>query len=443
LSDADDHVITELNHVTRQLLMEKVEPRTSDVLPLTLPPGGTDVRDDNLTRYHAFTRPGQYLLRGRYRHGQHDLWSAPQRLEITPAPLLAYDAQWGYHYGEKFLLHTAWMVTRPDGVAELFLRESARFRPEVVNYNPSLGEQHPSILPAVSFNRSLLAEGSVWVAWLGLGKVTAVRARDGQVVVGPIDNPLPLLNPEWASPPLTSRDEDVILAAVGVQPTRGRRVTMLRLDADGRQQARANVGPVLRGVGTVRGVCDVDGGFHLLWLDDQLQLIYMPVDLATLKPVAPPAPVWRGPGVTVGFFLPPVLTPDSFLSCLIARPDVGPTAFELVWLRLGDEGNPLKTRAVEIPHADGSLRCQGEMNEAGYPFILLSTAKELRYLHGGLMQSRVVASPEDLFPAGWERLIVNQRNDVFLVANRRPNGLSETLIHPGRVQDLSELEPPQ
>src|SRR5688572_30776265 len=55
LCAADGAPLVTLNHLTRQTLMEKTEPRTGDHRIVTLQPGQAEVRDDNLCRYHWFT----------------------------------------------------------------------------------------------------------------------------------------------------------------------------------------------------------------------------------------------------------------------------------------------------------------------------------------------------------------------------------------------------
>src|SRR4051794_18486490 len=62
LSDGDGQVLAVLNHVTRQELMEKVEPRTTDVKLITLGPGESEIRDDNLCRYTWLDHPGVYSV---------------------------------------------------------------------------------------------------------------------------------------------------------------------------------------------------------------------------------------------------------------------------------------------------------------------------------------------------------------------------------------------
>jgi hypothetical protein len=449
LSDADDRVLEVVNHVTRQRLMEKVEPRTNDFRLVTLPPGGTEERQDNLCRYLWLARPGTYYVRGLYRWNDEELRSAPARLEILPAPLGSYDQQWSYHYGEKFLLHACWVAERPDGASELYLRESLRFNPETINHNPSLGALPERIAPRVSFNRTLVAGGSVWLAWLGRADVSACRTLEGRLATAPQRYALPLAGLDWAAPPLTSESGEATLLVSGVAPGAGRRVTAIRLAPDGSEERRADVTPPLPGVVAIHGVCDDDGGFHLFWLTgDTFEVRHQRVDLDALAPLGAAETMWRADAPPLGIFTPPVLTEDSFLACLVAPPaapspspspsDDRALRLQIAWLGLDAAANPLKARELALPGPDAVVRASGETNESGHLYALVTTQAAVYYVNGALMQWRAVAKTADLFADAAPMLTVNQRNDVFLVANRRPAGLAETLVHRGGEEDLSE-----
>jgi hypothetical protein len=441
LSDADDRVVAMVNHVTRQRLMEKVEPRTGDFRLVTLPPGGTEERQDNLCRYLSLARPGTYYVRGLYVWKDEELRSAPARLEILPAPLVSYDQQWSYHYGEKYLLHAAWVAERPDGASELYLRESLRFHPETINHNPSLGALPERIAPRVSFNRTLVAGGSVWLAWLGRADVSACRTLEGRLATAPRRYALPLAGLDWAAPPLTSESGEATLLVSGVASGAGRRVTAIRLAPDGSEQRRADVTPPLPGVVAIHGVCDDDGGFHLFWLTgDTFEVRHQRVDLDALAPLGAAETLWRADAPPLGIFTPPVLTEDSFLACLVAppAPDQQSLRLGIAWLGLDAAANPLKVRELALPGPDAVERASGETNDSGHLYALVTTRTTVYYVNGALMQWRALAATGDLFPDAPPMLTVNQRNDVFFVANRRPSGLAETRVHRGGEEDVRE-----
>jgi hypothetical protein len=438
LFDAEGNQLAVLNHLTRQELLGRVETRTGDVSIMTLDPGAEQRREDNLCRYTWFERPGVYFIEGLYRWEQHEIRTAREKVEILAAPLCAYDQQWSYHYGEKFLLHSVWVAKRPDGVYEAFLRESIRSRPQVINFNGSMGELPIVIAPRVSFNRSLIAGGSVWFAWLGEKTVTARRTLDGRKVAPPREHTVGLSDLDWAAPPLTSDAGDVFLFLSGLEDGFGRKVIALQLDADGNELQRKLVTPVLAGVGAIHGVCDEDGGFHLFWATgDTFEVKHLALDLATLTPVGPATTLWRAESAPLGIFTPPVLTADTFVSCFFQR-EGDPGRPALAWLALAPAENPLKIGEVSLPAAEPILRSVGEMNAAGHVFVVITTPKRILYLNGSLMQMKALGSPADLFAEAGPRTTVTDRNDVYLVANRRPFGLSETLIQAGTSEDLSE-----
>jgi hypothetical protein len=441
VSDADDRVVATVNHVTRQILMEKVEPRTAEFRLISLPAGGVETRDDNLCRYRWFDHPGVYFLRSLYRWKDVEITSPPRRLEIVTTPLRAYDQQWSYHYGEKFLLHSSWVAERPDGACELFVRESLRFSPHVINYNPSLGTSPAPFSPRVSFNRTLIAGGGVWVAWLGEGEVTALRTEQGRLTGGPWRYALPLAGLDWASPPLTSDAGDAILLMSGIEAGAGRRVLALKIGSDGVEERRAMVTPGLVGAVTIQGACDDDGGFHLFWLTgDNYEIKHLSIDLAALQSSGGPTTLWRSEHPPIGLLTPPVFTADSFVACMFAKPDPRALRLAIAWLRLDGAGNPLKVEELVVAGPDTVIQCSGEMNDAGHVFALVTTPRAVHYVNGALMQALTLAAPEQLFVEGGVHLTVNQRNDVFFVAGERPFGLTEKLIHRGTDQDLAEAQ---
>jgi hypothetical protein len=439
--DGMGNLLKTVNHVTRQLLMGRGEPRTGDFRLITLSAGGEEAREDNLCRYEWFEHPGSYFVRALYRWEEHEVWSAPQQLEIVPAPLHAYDQQWVYHYAEKFHLQSTWVAELSDGKLELFLRESLRSRPTVINHNRSLGLVSAPIQPRLSFDRSLMAGGSVWLSWLGEGRVTVLKTMAGQAVGGPREHVLGLHDLDWVAAPIASgADDDMTMFLCAARPDGGRLVTALRVGPDGGESQRAVITEQLLGVVVMHGVCDEEGVFHLLWLTgDTHELWHQPISLSTLQVLAKPTRLWQVAGLPLAILSAPVWTGESYLACLYAsgagkdQPTLG-----MAWLQLDERRNPRKLETLVVPGLESLVRCAGETTDSGRLFALLTTRQAVLYVDGALAQSRQVASTEDFQPRGSEQLTVNNKNDVFLVASRVGLGLSETFIRSGLDEDLSE-----
>jgi|GEM_PF-2785363 len=438
--DSEGNLIKTVNHVTRQLLMGRGEPRTGDSKLITLPAGGEEVREDNLCRYEWFERPGSCFVRAFYQWGEHDVWSAPQPLEIVPAPLRAYDQQWVYQYGERFHLQSTWVAELPDGQLELYLRESLRSRPTVINHNRSLGLLPKPVQPRLSFDRSLMAGGSVWLAWLGDGTVTVLKTAAGRSLAEPREHALGLPDLDWVAAPIASADDDLVMFLSAARPDGGRLVTVLHVGPDGAERRRTVVIERLLGAVAMHGVCDEEGVFHLLWLTgDTYELWHQPIALSTLQCLDKPTRLWRVAGLPLAILSAPVWTSESYLACLYsAEASAEPPKLGMAWLRLDEPANPRKTEKIVVPSLGSLAGCTGETTDTGRLFALLATREGLLYVDGALVQSRRLASAEDFYPGGIERITVNSKNDVFLVGNRVGLGLSETFIQGGLDEDLSE-----
>ena len=443
--DDEHREIATVNHVTRQTLMEKVEPRTEDERIIRLAPGAAELREDNLSLYYWFLRPGRYHLRARYVWKGCDLWSDPVALEVLPAPVLSRDHQWGHHYGEKFVLHSSWVLPREDGMHELFFRESMRFRPQVVNVNPVLLELSHPVDPRVSFNRTMIAGSGVWIGWLQDDRLFVLKTRGGVVTAGPVEHTLPFRDTDWVTAPITSRAEDLVVLVSGRDGDAGRRILALRLRPDGTEEQRAFIDAPLTGAVQVHAACDPDGvGVHLFLLTSTNEIVHLFVDLATLQ-AGSPTRVWRAPGQLVGLMLPPVVDDEAFFCS--AHTDDRYQELHLAWLQLEPSSNPLKVQSTQLPgdptdppETRAVSSCSGEMNTRGHPFVLVTTPAGVLYVNGALMQSRLLAAPGDLLPPIEPRLAVNDRDDVFFIASRRPFGLTETLVHTGVDAEHGEIE---
>jgi hypothetical protein len=442
--DANGNLIKIVNHVTRQLLTGRGEPRTGDFRLITLTAGGEEIREDNLCRYEWFDRPGFYFVRALYRWQGNEIWSAPQPLEIVPAPLHAYDQQWVYHYGERFQLQSTWVAELPDGRLELYLRESLRSRPTVINHNRSLGSLAKPIQPKLSFDRSLMAGGSVWLAWLGEGTVTVLKTAGGKPVGEPQEHVLGLRELDWIGPPIASSDDDLVMFCSAARPDGGRLVTALRIGPDGSERQREVAIEQLTGAVITHGFCDEGGVFHLVWLSGETQeLWHQPISLSTLQCLGTRTRLWRVPGVPLAILTPPVWTSESYLACLhLAVEPAASPMLGLAWLQLDERLNPRKTERLAVPSLENLAKCTGETTDSGRLFALLTTRESLIYVDGALAQWRQVALAKDFYPEGLELITVNGKNDVFLVGNRVGMGLSETFLQGGLDEDMSEEASP-
>ena len=438
LSSEDDRVLGVYNHVTRQQLFEKSEPRVDDQLLITLPPGGHEERDYNFCLLHWIERPGTYLLRGLYRWQGHEVRSGPASLSLLPAKVSSLDHQWAYHYGAKFHLQSAWTVETPEGNHELVLRESARFRPQVLNYNPVVLSGTTAPAPRIAFNRSQMAGGATWLAWIDGDAVVGLRTGAGEIEGGPYRIATQLTSAFWAAAPITSEAGDLamVLAAPSTQEDGATQILGLRIDSGGTEVARAAWPGELNGVRGSRGVTDIQGRFFLLAHTEQNNLWCWEADLETMEPKGAPRILWHSENRLLGVFTPPALNEDGWLVCLCADSEVD-GRLHLVWLSLFDSNTVLKEESFSFEGAERIERVWGEMNEGSDVFVLLRTDTELRYLHGGLMQSIRLAS--DTLPSlDLEQLTINHRNDVFLTAFREDHGVIDRVIHRGGQDDSSE-----
>jgi hypothetical protein len=408
--DSDGNLLKTVNHITRQILMGQGEPRTGEFKLLTLPAGGEKAREDNPCRYEWFDRPGSYFVRALYRWAEHDVWSAPQPLEILSAPLGAYDQQWVYHYGERFHLQPTWVAKLPDGKLELYLRESLGTRPTVVNYNRSLGILPKPVQPRLSFDRSLMAGGSVWLSWLGDGSVTVLKTAGGKPAGEPQEHVLGLHDLDWVAPSVASSDDDLVMFMSATRADGGRLITALQVGPDGGEKQRTEVIERLLGAVVMHGTGQCSGK---------------------------PTRLWRLPGLPFAMFSAPVWTGESYLACLYsAEASVKPPVLGMAWLKLDERGNPRKIEKIAVLSLGSLATCTGETTDSGRLFALLTTEEDLFYVDGALVQSRKVAAAEKFYPGGIELITVNGKHDVFLVGNRVGRGLSETFLQRGLDEDL-------
>lgn len=215
LSNEQDEWIGTYNHVSRQRLLEKTEPRTDDLRLITLDPGSREIRSLNICTWHWLSHPGVYLLRGLYSWKGKELLTEPLQLKVAPANLVSVDYQWSYHYGEKYLLESTWVVQNGDGGFCAYVRQSARFHPQIVNFNPKLHEQARPFAPRLSFNATLIGGGPTWVAWLDGGAIEFLCTRGGVVDVGPTRIHSGLEQLSWVAPPLATGSNDVYFFCAG------------------------------------------------------------------------------------------------------------------------------------------------------------------------------------------------------------------------------------
>ncbi len=437
LSNERDEPIGTYNHITRQLLFEKTEPRTDDVRLLHLAPGATEVRNLNFCTWHWIEQPGVYFLRGLYMWDGKEVYSAPRRIEILPTSLVSLDYQWAYHYGAQFLLNSTWVVKGEDGVFEVYLRESTRFRPQVINHNPIVHSSPSPLAPRVSFNSSLIVGGGTWVAWIDRNEIVGIRTNAGEVDLGPLRFSAGLGQLQWVGAPLTSTLGDVHLFCSGLDSDQKRVVVGLSVDENGILRERQVLSQDFSSAITLIGVSDQDGHYFLLW--HTLHNVYCwEIDLATQQPLGQPTHLWRSQYAICGLLTPPVLEEEWLFSCVYACPDPG--VLGVVWLQANTHSvsGPVKTEELPFPSAGSIVSCDGTMNGKGDVFVLLRSKQGVYYVNPTLMQTMSVVASSALRNITHERLIVTPRHDVFCAGNMAGIGLSEWLLHTGDEQDLDD-----
>jgi len=434
LSDASDRVIVRVNHVTRQRLREVMEPRTTDERPIRLAPGASEVRSDNFSLYHWIDVPGVYHLRGLYKWRDRELVTPPARFEITRAPLAALDAQWEYHYGEKFMLNSAWLAEVPAGGFELVLRKSLRFRPSVIQSNAPVFRTHTPIEPRVSFNRSLMGGGPVWVAWLEAGRFMGIRAAGGSVEAGPFAIAGVPRDGFLVGAPLLAADGALTCALGDAQRAE---VVLLRLGADGTELGRSSIPLGVSGVRQLTALADTNGGAWLLATTDDPHRLYARAFDPDRLTLGPAELVGESPLPFAALLTPPVLGEEGYVVTLAVE---GPEeCLELTWWSVTDRSaEPAKRERLRFPGAGEILRVSGTLDARAQPYFLLRGRKWLRYLNGSIRQWLELGAGSALDPAGTEQLVVNQRGDVFLSMGSPGVGLRERRIHGGHEHDLSD-----
>jgi len=437
LTDADDREIVRVNHVTRQLLFEKTEPRTHDEKIHTLAAGGSEQRADNFCRYHWLERPGTYHLRGLYRFRDIELLSAPVRFEVEAAPLSNLDTVWLYHYGEKFLLYSAWIAEAEAAGRELVLRESARFRPQVINYNRVLARPGAPIAPRVAFHRSLLAGNPTWLSWLEGQELVCQLASEGQTSAGPFRFRLPGANLRQVLQPIANADGSLCLL-LDWDPG-APQLFWLKVARDGSELGRAAF-PLPASALLLRGVCDENGGYRLLWFSAATgQLCTQALDLDQGVPSGQVTAFGQLANAPRALLVPPVLGSEGYVCSVSTLAQE--RAVEFAWWSLFEDGSagPAKVTRAEVPEAAQVLDISGELNAQATPFVLVRSHRLLRYVNGSLQQSLEVLKDAELDPAATERLVITPRNDVYLVTSRPGVGLTERRLHRGTEFDLSEI----
>ncbi len=434
-----DEALGTYNHITRQLLMEKTEPRTNDVRLVTLAPGGRETRSLNVCTWHWFTEPGVCLLRGLYAWDGNTVWSEPERLELLPVSLVSLDYQWSYHYGEKFLLHSSWVSENEQGGYTAYLRQSARFHPHVANFNPKLHERAKPFAPRVSFNASLVGGGPTWVAWVDEGGIEFVRTLEGVVDLGPTQIASGMQQLCWVGAPLATSSGDVHFFCLATAADGSRRVLVLTVDAQGGLRQTDQLNHDFSSAVGLTGISDMDGGYHLLWYVGS-EVFCMTLDLQDLSAESKATLLWKSGKAISGLFVPPVLGEELTFACIHADDNPDAPYLWFTWLQARAGNNPLKQESFGFAGATSIESCSGVMNGERHVFAIVRSEQGIHYINPVLMQMMTVIGPDERDFYTHERLIVNPRNDVFCTANRVGYGLREWLLHSGDVEDFDEEE---
>ncbi len=436
LSNQDDKIIGTYNHITRQLLFEKTEPRTDDFRLIQLPAGGVEKREQNFCTWHTIEQPGIYHLRGLYRWQDIELTTPTVKFEVKSASVTSLDYQWSYHYGEKYLLNSVWVVENDNNTYTAYIRQSARFRPQIINYNPVLIEQPTRFTPKISLDRSLVVGGPLWISWVEGSELVYVQILEGQIQLGPVRMSLGLSHPEWIAPPLSSRSGELSLFLTGTDPSGNRAVEALEVNGKGKLQKQRILSVDVSAARNIRGVCNQEGRYYILWHSEK-QVHACEIDLATLQPAQIPQIIWTTKNVLVELFTPPVLDDEGLFTCLVQYEK--PQRFGVIWLQITEPGDCVKEEEPPLPPPGSIVSCTGQMNHLGHLFVLSRTGRGIYYLNTAIMQSLQIADKDSAKSIAHEQLIVTPRNDVYLGVYQEKHGLRERLIHQGTQEDLEDL----
>lgn len=435
LSDRDGRELVSVNHVTRQLLMEKTEPRTTDELVITLGPGAVDAVRDNFCRYHWLIEPGVYHLRAVYRTKERELVSAPVRFEVLAAPLVSLHSAPTYHYGESFLLESVWCAALPTGKHQVVLRESTRFSPEIIESNAPLAESAGPIHPRVSFNRSLLAGGPVWVCWLADATLQATRAEQGVSVLGPIAVDLPPKQCHWVGGPFTNPDGSLTCLLTFADDAGEWSVMGLKLDAAGQKHGRRLLTSLPASARGLTVTVEQDGGLDMLWFDaTSSELWAQAVDLDTLSVTGAARALGRSRLHPLAVVAPPVVGRDGYVSTVAVERDT--VVFD--WWTTRGPGGVVKSTSVPLSGAERATHAVGAMTIT-QPVAVLVVEDQHHYVSAALGQTLKLdleGLPDKAVP---EQLLMNARKDVFLSWGAVGLGIADRRIHLGSEFDLSAL----
>lgn len=442
LSDALDRELVSVNQVTRQLLFEKVEPNTTDERRIQLAPGQSETRADNFCRYHWIALPGVYHLRGSYRYQGRQLLSDPVRFLVRAAPLEALDTCWNYHYAERFSLYSAWCAAQGVGAYHIVLRESARFAPTVVNSNAALAMSPYSVLPKVSFNRSALAGGSVWVAYLEAPADAAPRLVSYRTHptgrTGPFSVELPHPDFQWLHRPLCAKDGSV-LCLLQRKHEDDVAIWGVVLDEAGQEVERGELILLDPSTRHISVCCDVDGMIYIITWDEITR------ELCSRTLSTDPCGVGNEQRLgtvehpVVRLLTPPLLGAERYVATLSA--DTAGAALCFDWWKLDGEAEPVKRQRMLYERPERIVACDAVM-DAMHPVCLIRADHQLDYLHPRLNQSVRLWQGEGPDPMTHEQLVLNGRGDVFLSRSTPAVGITDRRLHLGSDFDLAEVMAP-
>lgn len=443
VSRPDGAVVATLNNLERQRRLRFQRLSRHGFQPLTLQPGEREVFSENLCPMFPFVEPGDYELRGLYRFGELELVSEPRPLSIRPARVTAHDQQWCLHYGEGYFLHSAW-VYLSGGKYHVVLRQSHRFDPLVIDFNPEVFVQDEPLWPRVSFNTTLLGAADAWICWLDrTERLVCLRTEAGEVPGLPEEVASALAVRSIVGPPLLREDRGLVVLLEGRGPDGGDRLEAVALEEDGNQRGRAVLGRAFDGASLMRLVVDEEGRAHLLWLErgdgQEQRVLRAELDLEALA-LGPEQQLWRTALRPVALLGPTALAGHEAVGCLLQE-ETEEGGLGVARLPFFGGEVPPELLPVGLPEGASVQRVAGELDNGGtVHLLLLADDGGLYYYndHRGCTVRVARLGAADLpTPLG---LTVTPEGDVFAAFHRSGVGLMEPLIRRAWQDEEGEVD---
>jgi hypothetical protein len=439
LEDEDGTPIGTYNHVSRQIMLEFQRVRYTDQEMTTLAPGEKTTRDYNLLLLHWLDTPGKYGIRGIYKWENEEILSDPAMFEIIPADISAYDQQWCYNYGEKFYLHAAAVIRKEDNYC-MILRQSERFRPTVVDFNREVYRQDQAFRPVLSFNRSFMAENTVWIAWISDSRLFWLPTDSGKATGAAHSVDIQLDGARIIAPTALNGDKTATVVLSGKHNGESG-ILIAKLDDAGNMVSSNFAAKVCEQTDWARCLCDESGNFHLLWVENKggiSQLSILDLDMDTATATSEATTLWETGGTLLGVVTPSLLRDnDRAVYCAVqAATDDNLLTLTRVPLEGGEPSSRINT---VTPHWEAAVTSfSGERDEDGAIHCAIADdSGDIFYVdfNGGRVADIATGISPKTPPQA--HLFINDRNDVFVGFNHPSKGFDWLQV---REAGESEIE---